>query len=216
MKMRPLKSTSGFTLFELMLAMTILSVVSTIGASGFFKITSQWNELLLTQRLNESATRAFSEMAGDFENILPAHIGGVGLRGQHADTEDNERFWRLAFEDDRIALPVEYQNPVTGTWQRYLVRYEIDRSADAPFLVRTVRALNSDTDHETRTSAFPGITGMRIHYFDGSIWRSQWERDDMPAAVRVSVSVMDGMRADKHLARMASFRIFVTQNKQGT
>ena len=106
-----LRRHGGFTLFELLLALTIVSVVSTIGATGFFKLTAYWNDLLLTNRANQRATDIFTIMTSDFENTLSSEVTDISLQGSTADFQDNRRFWRLDFEDDRLSLPVEAYNP---------------------------------------------------------------------------------------------------------
>lgn len=199
----------GFTLFELLLALTIVSVVSTIGATGFFKLTNYWNDLLLTNRANQAATDIFTIMASDFENTLSSEVTDISLQGSSTNFQDNRRFWRLDFEDDRISLPVEAYNPSLGVWERRLVRYEIDRTDAEPRLFRLARPLDAGPSAEKLTAVFPGVSGLRIHYFDGTSWHSQWQEDFMPKAVRVSLAVMEDMRADKHISRMATFRIYV-------
>lgn len=199
----------GFTLFELLLALTIVSVMSTIGATGFFKLTTYWNDLLLTQRSNHIATEVFAAMAADFENTLSAEVTDISLHGQRSDFEDNRRFWRLDFEDDQISLPVEAYNPALGAWERRLVRFRIDRTDGEPRLLRYARPLDAGPSAEKQTASFAGVTGMRIHYFDGETWRNEWQEKFMPDAVRVSLAIMEDRRVDKHLARMATFRIYV-------
>ena len=199
----------GFTLFELLLALTIVSVISTIGATGFFRLTAYWNDLLLTNRANQCATDIFALMASDFENTLSSEVTDISLQGSTADFQENRRFWRFDFEDDRISLPVEAYNPSLGIWERRLVRYEIDRTEAEPRLLRYARPLDAGPASEKQTVAYPGVSGIRIHYFDGTTWRNQWQEGFMPEAVRISLSVMENMRADKHLSRMATFRVHV-------
>ncbi len=199
----------GFTLLELIVVMTVLSVVSTIGVTGFFRMTDYWNEVMLTTRLNKALTHAFASITADFDTILSGRVTGSGLRGQQADTEDNVRFWRLAFEDDRITLPVEQYNPIADARERLVVQYAIERTGEDARLVRNVVDAGSAAHNGIKTSVASGITGMRIQYFDGRDWRNQWDAVTMPELVRVSLSAMDGARPDRHIARMAVFRIQV-------
>lgn len=203
------RKSTGFTLFELLLAVTLLSVLTTLSATGFFKLSSYWGDILLTQRLNHRATSIFSVMALDFENLLSSEVTGTGLRGQRGNYEDNRRFWRLIFEDDRFSLPVEYSTGNEESRDRYLVRYEIERKEGDLKLIRHARPLLSGPDAETATDIFPGVTGMRIKYFDGVAWLDHWEQDGMPKAVQISISIMEAMRDDKHLSRVRTFRTYV-------
>lgn len=203
------RKSTGFTLFELLLAVTLLSILSTLGATGFFKLSSYWGDILLTQRLNQRATSIFAVMALDFENLLSSEVTGAGLRGQRGNYEDNRRFWRLIFEDDQFSLPVEYYTANEKSRDRYLVRYEIERKEGDLKLIRYARPLLSGPDAETATDIFLGVTGMRIKYFDGAVWLDHWEQDGMPKAVQVSLSIMEAMRDDKHLSRIRTFRTYV-------
>lgn len=199
----------GFTLFELLLAVTLLSVLSTISATGFFKLSNYWNDILLTQRLNHTATLAFSAMASDFENLLSSEVTGRGLRGQSADYEDNQRFWRLQFEDDRIALPVETFNKANNSWERHLIRYAIERKNGEFKLVRYARPWLSGPDSEVATDMFSDVTSMRIAYFDDNKWYDHWEKESMPEIVQISIAIMEDLRDDKHLSRVATFQVQV-------
>ncbi len=199
----------GFTLLELMVVLTVMSVVSTIGVTGFFKMTDYWNEVMLTTHLNKALTHAFASIATDFDSVLSARVMGSGLRGQQADTEDNVRFWRLSFEDDRITLPVEQYNPIDDARERLVVQYVIERTGEGARLTRNVVDAGSATHNGIKTNIASGITGMRVQYFDGRDWRNQWDAVTMPELVRISLSAMDGVRPDRHISRMAVFRIQV-------
>ena len=76
-------------------------------------------------------------------------------------------------------------------------------------MLRFARPLDAGPSAEKLTAVYQGISGFRIHYFDGTTWRNQWQERFMPEAVRVSLAVMENMRTDKHLSRMATFRIHV-------
>ncbi len=200
---------AGFTLLELILVLTIMSIVSTLGVTGLFRMTLYWNDLQSTLRMNAAATHAFESFAKDFESVLSARVVGVGLRGQQADIEDNVRFWRLSFEDDSLTAPVEQYNPLTGAQERLSVQYAIDRHEDEPRLVRTTTPLGDAVRSGTQSVAASGIVGMRIQYFDGNDWRGNWDGSAMPEMVRVSLSMMADNRTDQHLSRVATFRIHV-------
>lgn len=200
--------TRGFTLLELIVALTVLSVVSTIGITGFFRITEHWNDTVLTMRLNNEATGAFESFAADFQTVLSEQVAGNEIRGLQADMEDNVRFWRMSFEDDRIIMPVERHHPITGDRERLMIDYAIERNGGSGRLVRGVTDFAASGDG-VRTVVANDIAGMRIQYFDGRDWRSQWDASSMPKLVRVSLSVMDNARPDRHISRVAVFRIQV-------
>ncbi|MGI6138044.1 MAG: type II secretion system protein GspJ [Candidatus Hydrogenedentales bacterium] len=203
------KINRAFTLFELLLAVSLLSLVSTIGATAFFKLTRYWGDVLVTQRLNHQASLVFEVMTSDFENMVSSKISGAALKGQHLFYEDTENFWRLRFEDDRIAFPVAYNNPATQRSETYLVRYAIEREQGEATLVRYTRLLSAAPDEETAADLFPAVTGIHIEYSDGTEWRDSWEEASSPLMLQVSLSLMEGARVDKHLSRISTFPIYV-------
>jgi len=197
----------GFTLIELLVVLTLMSVISTIGMTGFLRMTTYWNDLQADTNLNKDISRAFISFADDFENLLAPAVCGVSMVGKHADVVDNTTFWRISFEDDSIAMPVEVFNPLSQQRERLLVTYAVERDGEAPVLVRSAVTLGEAETKGGRVAVANNIVGMRLRYFDGNQWHNTWNASMPPKIVRVSLSAIDGGRVDRNVSRTTAFAI---------
>jgi len=197
----------GFTLFELMIVLSLMGVVSTISITGFFRMTDYWNALQENVRLNKIASNAFDMLAADFENMLSSQVSGVTLSGHHTNTEDNINLWRISFEDDVMTFPVKILNPLTQELEQLLITYAIDRDGDEPQLARKIMSLGAPDQEPAITALFEDVAGMRIGYFDGKSWQTEWNGTVSPRLVRVSLSLIDGDRTDRQLARVVTLAV---------
>ena len=170
-------------------------------------MTDYWNALQENMRLNKIASNAFDMLAEDFENMLSAKASGVPLQGWHTDTEDNVNLWRIAFEDDTITFPVKVINPLTQEWEQLLITYAIDREGDEPRLARKMMPLGAPDAEPAITAIFEDVAGMRIRYFDGESWQTEWKASVSPRLVRVSLSLIDGDRTNGQLARVVTLAV---------
>lgn len=204
---KPCTQGLGFTLFELLLVMSILGVVFTIGFTGFIKISGYWNDLSSAAKMDTILSSCFDEFRMDIENILSARRSETGVSGQQATVEDSRRYWQLSFEDDRISMAVEYLNPLTSVRERFRVHYKIERSEGASSFVRYASPLEGSQDTALETFSQPDILGMRILYSDGNVWHNQWNKRELPKAFRISLSIMDPRNPTKHISRMMTFKV---------
>ncbi|NLN93663.1 MAG: prepilin-type N-terminal cleavage/methylation domain-containing protein [Candidatus Hydrogenedens sp.] len=210
--MRPLfffHRSQGFTLFELLVVMSILAVVSTMGFVGFIRTSNQWNDLISALTLEKGLSACFTELRQDFQNLLPADCCDTGLQGLQASLEDSRRYWRVIFEDDSISFPVSIFNPLKEEQERFLVRYRIVRNGEQSRLVRFTSPLDIENAEAVQTFAQDNVLAMRILYSDGDRWRDQWNRREMPLAVRISLSCMDPRNPTRHISRVVAFKINV-------
>lgn len=199
----------GFSLLEITVVLSILSVVTAIGLSGFLRLSEYWRDLSEASRLQSEITNAYRFLGSDFENIVSPKWVTSGLQGRRGDTEDNLKFWRVSFEDDRISVPIEEYNPLTGVRNRYTAHYTIDRNEPVPRLMRHVTPLGGRPENGTGMIIARGISGMRIQYYFGRNWRPQWDVLEMPQAIRISLSVMEENRPERQWSRVAVFPVHV-------
>ncbi len=199
----------GFSLLELIVVLSLMGVVSTLGITGFFRMTDYWNALQENLRLNKNAVTAFDSIAGDMENMLSGTTTGFSMQGAHSDTEDSIHFWRITFEDDSIAIPVQLYNPLTNQDEQVIVTYSVQRGNQEPRLVRSTAPILQPGNLQNTTVVAEDVAGLRIQYFDGGDWHQDWRQTNAPKLVRVSLSLIDGDRTDGQLSRTATFPVRV-------
>ncbi len=209
---------AGFTLMELLTVLAVLSVVSTIGISLFFRINDEWRGTTLRLDLNSIAGRAFDRMERDFGHLASAKLSGAVLAGEQRSQDiplqprgmgkERERAFQRT-EDDRIILPIEQINAETQRMERLNVMYQIDRSGVAPALTRTLGASDQMPPAGAKETIAEGVLAMRIEYDAGAGWQPNWSQAALPETVRVSLIVMSPDRPWEQLARKQVFSIHV-------
>ena len=194
----------GFTLFELLVSLAILSVVSTLSVSAFISANDYWNDLSATAQLEKNATTALDSMGEDFARILPSRLSNTALRGTTGSFLDDSHSWPATFEDDRLEMLVDQYNAASKQREMATVAYSVDRHSTAPRLVRTARGSAA-----METVVATNVAGLRLSWFDGKQWSDVWEQAGLPRAVRVSLSLIDPARPSRNLARTAVFNVNV-------
>jgi prepilin-type N-terminal cleavage/methylation domain-containing protein len=197
-------SARGFTLLELIVSLTILSVVSTLAVSAFVNANDYWNGLRSAAELDRNATAALDSLRGDFGSLLPSRVSNTALRGLTATAVDDRHSWRSTFEDDRAEMVTDQYNMLSSQHEMATVGYSIDRHGEIPRLVRTARG-----SAVTETVIAPNVAGLNFAWFDGKQWLDAWEKPGLPRAVRVSLSLVDPDRPGRNLARTTVFNVNV-------
>lgn len=196
----------GFTLLELLVVMTVLSVVTTIGVTAFIRVTGYWNDASSLARLENGAAAAFDSMGDDFAAVLSSRTAPGAFTGVRGGVNGGGA---AELADDRVTLPVEQVNAATGGRERVLVTYVIDRegAGAARLLRRSVPS--TGVAGGTDTEVAKGVAGMRVSYFDGAAWRPEWRENTPPRAVRVSLLMANPAGTGRQSARKAVFNINV-------
>lgn len=214
--MKHTRRISGFTLIELLTVLAVISVLTTIGVTLFFRVGDQWRVANLRLDLGRAADNVFSVMRQDLGRVMASNRGGVFLRGeeQHLETPlqpgtPDPRFGVQRLESDVLVAPIESVDPQNGLPERHAVMYHIDRSSPVPALVRTLGALDAPVPSGARQVLAEGVTAMRVEFYDGEAWRTGWAEEAMPKAVRVSLAVAHPNRPWEQVARKAVFDLFV-------
>ena len=191
---------SGFTLFELLVVIAVLAVVSTIGMQAFNVISDAWREQDLRMRLNATADNVIEALQKDFGQVVSSQLGGVAVLGEQR-LEEKQREGRVSLEDDRITLPIETTTTPDGPRERLQVTYAVDRSTGARKLVRNVAPLGEKPGAGAPQNAFDGVMSLRFEYFNGKGWQPAWNAKANPSAVRLSFVVQDLNRLNEQVAR---------------
>ncbi len=209
-------SKRGFTLLELLVVISILGIVTTLGTTTFFRMTSYWNDLKNLTDLDAMASDAFSAMHQDFADTLSARLSGVPLRGVSREAENDPNFIDRDLEDDEIILPIQTsgigQRSLTGGRVRYTV--ERDPSAKTYTLVRFVGDLSSVAPPQGgRLPVIDRANVIRLRFEyrakGASEWKLDWQDASLPGAVRVSMTLAMPERDYLQVSRKAVFPIHV-------
>lgn len=205
----------GFTLVELITVLAVLTVVSTLGTMAYLQIDGRWRSVHKRTELHAAADAIFAQMRGDFANLLAPRRTGLALSGETATYRDEDigGYWQVAFDDDRLILPVELFNSAEGVAERRRVMYRIDREPPLPVLVRSEGPLDAAVPAGAAMALppgrAPGVLAMAIEYLQDGEWGRTWDRAGAPDAVRVSLTLRDRNRPDEQIARRAVFAVQV-------
>lgn len=198
----------GFSLFEMLVVLAVLSVVTTIGITAFATITTSYRETDRRMALNDVAQRIFDSLERDCAEVTPSALCGVPVRAARA-MEETRRYGRVPLENDKLVLPISTFNPVTGKMDRLTVMYGIDRES-APQLVRTMQGGYNTTDPTgAREVLADNALSVRFECFDGKEWKAGWDAPGNPLAIRCSVTVANPDWPDEQIARVATFPVRV-------
>ena len=206
--MNKIRESKGFTLFELLTVLAILSVVTTIGTGVFIKVADLWRVTTVRSQLDVTARYVFDFMRHDFDHVLSKQLCGHTLTGEQR-LEENKRYKMVRLEDDSISLPVEEVNSITGLVERGRIAYEIDRKGATPTLYRLRTTVDGNEDTALRQQVAKGVLAMRIEYQEAGVWHPDWHKDVLPEAVRVNITICDAERTWEQITRKTVFTIHV-------
>ena len=207
------RSSAGFSLFELLVVMSIMAVVTGIGTRTFFLMTSQWNNLKSMADLDAIAYSAFQSMQDDFAEVLSAELSGVSIRA-FAEEYTHDPLLQ-PFRADEIVLPVqtaidEGEFKSVGSIRYHVVRDETEGTYG---LYRSVGTLTAGLPIGARSPIITraNVLSLRYEFLGGESgeWQFGWESPQLPAAVRLSLTLADLNRSDLQISRKTVFPIHV-------
>ena len=199
--------TSGFSLVELVVAIALIGVVSSIGVSIFMKMSTLWGNAQLRTRLDARAENAFDRMRRDLADLMPSSVAGCALVGTEGQYVDEERFWGTELAADTLLFPMRTGEEQTGNG--VLIQYELDRSLCE--LVISTGPLSGGAPTERRAVVAEGVLQFNVEYAGGTEpgWKRSWTSPEMPQALRVTLVVMDLDRPHEQAVRRAVFPVHV-------
>lgn len=199
------QKTSGFTLIELMLAMSIAALLS----------LSLYASMAVAFRANRSAEAAVRPariasvamelVSRDLESVMPP---SDNLSGHLYGSPDSIEYHTLG-ED---VSPREQTSPMQEGFRR--VELFVKSDVDPPTLVRRVQRnllatvqTNDPNDEETLCR---GVHAFTLRYFDGTTWQTDWDTTAndyvLPSAIEITLELQidpsqpakEAERAGKH------------------
>lgn len=174
----------GFTLVELLVAISILAILAVLGWRGLDGIVRARIALTEQMEVTRGMQLAFAQMQSDTE-----HLAGREIIGRRPNlTWDEGRFMlvrKIYNENEPTQLAVVSYRVVNGT----LVRRESQGTRDLSQLEALWQAAGSDAPSESAppVALQSGLVGMNILAWQGN----QWRAEPAPASAPVPVPVPD-------------------------
>lgn len=199
---------AGFTLLELLVVISVISVVTGIGVQMFGAVGSRQKTQEIRLALADRAALALDSIRRDVSQVVSSQLGGQAIVGE-SHLEETRRAGRVPLEDDRVVLPVQQSPTPDAPAERRQVTYSIVRDNADTRLTRTVGLLGAKPGEGLAQDVLDGVMSMRIEYFDGAAWQRTWTGAANPQAIRVSLVVRDANRPFEQCARTMTFPIRV-------
>lgn len=205
--MKRIRNQSGFTLYELLLAIALMGVISTWAAVAFIRTSDIWANIRNKADLNSQADKAFETLAGDFSNVVSERLSGVPLTAEPDKNQSDTKDGKIA---DAIVIPVQVQEGGGTRMTTAAVRYGLDPKQHT--LMRYSGSLTNTDPVGSPVPVAANIRGVCFEYTGGSsmdTWSPTWTGPNLPKAVRVSLLLVNPDRPGQAIARKAVFAIHV-------
>ncbi|MFL6675493.1 MAG: type II secretion system protein J [Massilia sp.] len=163
---RPARITRGFTLVELLVAISILAIVAVLGWRGLDSIVRARVALTEQMETTRGMQLAFAQMQSDCEHIASADL--LDKRPFLLSADDRITLVRTVFtENEPSRLQVVAYRIVNGT----LTRRESVATRDLAQLDALWNAATTDADTTAPVALQPGVVGMAVLTWQNNSWR---------------------------------------------
>ena len=200
---------AGFTLMELLVSLSLLGVVSTIGVTAFFRVADHWTAVQRAQRLDTQASAALDAIREDLDRMLSPRTGAGAFASVCQTARHSFGAAEAPANDDKLAFPIVQKNAATGNFERAVVTYEIDRHTALPRLLRRVRGTDPGAPAGTSVVVAEGVFSMSVLCGDPPDMTCGWDAPEPPGLVRVSLGMADPADPGAGLSRAATFELHV-------
>jgi general secretion pathway protein J len=174
----------GFTLVELLVAISILAIVAVLGWRGLDSIVRARVALTEQMETTRGMQLAFAQMQSDFEHLAGAEI--LDKRPFLLSGDDRITLVRTVFNENEPArlLVVAYRIS-NGT----LIRRESQATRDLTQLDTVWNAAVTDADTTPPVALQPGVTGMAVQTWQNNAWRQSTAPVALGTTTSASASV---------------------------
>ena len=189
---------AGFTLFELLVVIALMGVVTTLGLQTYGSMTTRWNDAQARSNMQSAAGRALESIRRDIAMAPPASFTGQGMLGEPGTARHEDLFWGVDLADDSFVVPVPDPD---DPGRLLLIRYFIERGRTTARLVRVASA--ADEGQNSRVVVAENVVAMAARFRETptSPWEAAWNHNRMPAQVAISLVMMDPRNPGSQIAR---------------
>lgn len=208
--MNPMKKVKGYSLVELVTAIAILGVVTTICVTAYFRITELEDQTYRRTELDTVAENALKTMTQDFADVLSPGLAGQRFQGVQQTVLGEKDLAGASLANDQVTFPVQLPTREESRRVSGMVTYHVDRNTND--LVRMTGSLFEEFPVSGPTTVASGVVHLAFEYRgreDGGQWVREWSKEGLPGAVRVTLVVMDKDRPFEQVARRAVFPLHV-------
>lgn len=211
---------TGFTLLEILVVISLMGVVTSLGISAFVDMNKAWQATRTMSDLDREASNAFRMIKRDFASVVSTELSGISVHGIHRNLEVVEksaspRYFDRVLADDAVVIPVP--SGAGGAADIGLISYSVNRADNSHRLVRSLGDVTSPEEKslpemDVVNPNIAEVIRFRIDYADGAgEWSAEWTDTALPQAVRVSMTLEQPGLFGQHLqiTRKAVFAIHV-------
>lgn len=186
----------GFTLIEILVALTVLVTVVTVVYSSFGAGVRAYRAQEARNYFRQNARQAWRGLSRDLRcSFALSASDGPTFTGQ--DQKDGER------EHSRLQFITCLPATASTAGGLARVEYYVDTDPATPEqgLVRVDYGFpfaRADTARERRVQIAPLVRSLKLEYFDGTSWEGEWgarryadKKQVLPLSVRVTVGIAE-------------------------
>lgn len=198
--------TAGFTLFELLVVLAIMGIVSTIGIGAFFNMTGAWRLSTFRMDLGDAADGVLNAIKDDLDHLPSSKLSGQAIQGVDFLNDEAKYQDLVRLEDDRLVIPI-VQTGLNGKTERLSVQYRVQRENTPHVLTRGDFAAGPESGGQTIAE---GVLSFELAFLKGDTWQPAWSEPYNPDAIRVSVTLQGAYpRVNEQISRSAILPIHV-------
>jgi general secretion pathway protein J len=191
------RSARGFTLIEILIALTILSVIATLGYRALASLTESEVRLTAEAARWRALDGLFARLEADLRQALPREAR-VGAAREPAWIADADFAGNTELRVSRAGPEFEADPGAAGQRIGYRLRDATFEILYWPHFDRPATTLPQIYALAT------GVVAFRATFLDSTgTWRSRWPElgaTDMPRAARIELALDDGTRVERVLA----------------
>ena len=187
---------SGFTLLELLFAMTLMALVAGTLYSSLYIASKAHNSATEALEAPRTAALALELLAQDFDAALPPvgllAASFVGTDGSGVGNSDSLVFFSCGH------APKEGE--VASDIRRIQLSVEVLPTETQPVLIRrlTTNLLSSQTPPVLEQVLCRRVTYFNLRYFDGSLWQDTWDSTTNNNMLPMAIEVTLEFKLDSH------------------